>query len=168
MNFDLIRAVLFDWGNTLMVDDSSQMAAMQNWPQVEMVPGADTLLSSLHARGLSLALATGALVSDESDIRAALARVQLAQYLPKIYCYSNTGQRKPSEEFYSYILDDLQLEAEQVLMVGDSFASDVLGPNCLGIPAVWYNPHSQETKEGKLHTTVHKLDELIPLFQPRT
>ena len=165
MEYQQFRAVLFDWGNTLMQDDPSQPAAMAVWPQVHRIAGADALLGGLHERGLKLALATGALVSDEAEIRAALARVQLDQYLDKIYCHSNSGLRKPSTEFYQHILDDLRILPDQALMVGDSYASDVLAPNQLGIPAIWYNPHGSEVKYGPLCSTVHSLVDLLARFE---
>lgn len=165
MDFNRFRTVLFDWGNTLMHDDPSQSTSMSGWPQVHMVAGADTLLASLQERGRQLALATGALASDEQEIRAALARVQLDHYMGKIYCHSTTGEYKPSGAFYKYILNDLRAKPAEVLMVGDSYESDVLAANLLGIAAVWYNPHTSEAKNGQLFSTVHTLADLQARFE---
>ena len=69
-----IRAVLFDWGNTLMRDLPGQHGPMRDWPHVEALPGALEALEALHAQGLRLALATNAADSGPAAIRAPGAR----------------------------------------------------------------------------------------------
>jgi putative hydrolase of the HAD superfamily len=165
MNLTHYQVLLFDWGDTLMKDDPSQPAAMVDWPEVEKVAGADLLLEKLHHSGRILALATGAAVSNEAQIRGALARVGLDRYFDKVYCFANTGQRKPAEAFYRFILDDLQAQPEEALMIGDSFEKDVLAANRAGLAAVWFNPTTPEKRDGAGFTTVHSLPELLTLFQ---
>ena len=46
------------------------------------------------------------------------------------------------------------------LMVGDNFKADVLRANDCGIHAVWFNPHSLETRENELQRTIYALVEL--------
>lgn len=155
------KVILFDWGNTLMRDDPAQSGPMTAWPQVEAVPGAAHTLAALQARGYRLAVATGAADSDENQIRQALERVELGRFFEKIYCFANTGQRKPSPGFYQFILNDLRLEPGEALMVGDSFTSDVLAANQIGLPAAWFNPSTLEERDGAAFFTVHRLEELL-------
>ncbi len=89
-------------------------------------------LTALHEEWI-LALATNAADSDEQDIRAALRRVDLDRWLDKIYCFKKIGFRKPSPEFFAYILEDLGLPREQVIMVGDDYVADVLGARQCGL-----------------------------------
>ena len=49
-------------------------------------------------------------------------------------------------------------------MVGDSFEKDVLAANAVGIFAVWFNPRSEETRQGGMHNTVHSMPELLAQF----
>jgi len=164
MDLDHFSAILFDWGDTVMKDDPAQTASMVDWPKVEIISGVDKLLESIHTDGRVLALATGAAVSNEPQIRGALKRVGLDQYFDKIYCFSNTGQRKPSEAFYRYILDDLKVQAAQALMIGDSFEKDVLAANKVGIAGVWFNPSTPETRDGTAFVTAHSMAELLARF----
>ncbi|MGE5252086.1 MAG: HAD family hydrolase, partial [Bacteroidota bacterium] len=105
-------------------------------------------------------LATSASISDERQIRAALDRVGAGRCIERIYCFKNTGLPK-GEAFYRFILQDLGIDASQAVMVGDSFQYDVLIPNSLGIHAVWFNPHTDETRQSPLHHTVHSMAELL-------
>ncbi len=75
-------SILFDWGDTLMRDFSSFVGPMKDWPTVEALPGAAEVLTVLHP-DWTLALATNAEASGETDIWAALRRVGLDGYLDK-------------------------------------------------------------------------------------
>ena len=128
--------ILFDWGDTLAWSTQEYHGPMKDWPRVEAVPGALETLTALHEEWI-LALGPNATNSDEQDIRAALRRVGLDQWLDKIYCFKKIGHRKPLPEFFAYILKDLGLPAEQVIMVGDDYVADMLGARRCGLRAVF-------------------------------
>ena len=137
---------------------------MVEWESVEVVDGIADVLAYLHSTGRRLILATSAAISDEDQIRGALSRGGLAQYFSAIYCFKNTNLPK-GEEFYRYILDDLQLSASEALMVGDGFEKDIQIPNTLGMFAVWFNPRSDESRSDDHHVTVHSMSELRAFFE---
>ncbi len=151
--------ILFDWGDTLMRDFKEFNGPMKDWPHVEAVPGAAEILATLHT-GWILAIATNADVSNVQDIRAALKRVNLDQWLDKIYCFKTIGHNKPSLEFYRYILDDLKLSSRTIFMVGDHYEADVLGANRCGIRAVWFNDRDDENRQAEMVRTIHRLSDL--------
>lgn len=155
------KYILFDWGDTLMKDSPSDQP-MVTWPVVEAVAGAGEVLKRLGTQA-TLIVATSASISDESQIRAALARAGLDTFIQKIYCFKNTGLKK-SPAFYEHILHDLGAAPGEAVMVGDSFENDVLAANQAGLDAVWFNPHTRKKQEAENHTTIHALPELIPLL----
>lgn len=156
--------ILFDWGDTLMRDFKEFSGPMKGWPRVEAVPGAAELLASLHPNWI-LAIASNADVSTESEIRLALRRADLDRWLDQVYCFKTIGHRKPSPEFFAYILKDLKRTPEQVIMVGDNYEADVLGANRSGLRAVWYNDRSEENRTGELVRTIHRLGELLVIVE---
>ena len=153
------HCLLFDWGDTLMRVFPEFDGPMVAWPQVEAMPFAAQVLAELRARSI-LAVATNAADSEEAEIRAALERIGLDMLLDKVYCYRKIGHKKPSKEFFGYILSDLGLEPSQAIMVGDDFKADVVGANNCGIRAIWYNPRTAERHEGSMHRTIHDLRSL--------
>ena len=155
--------VLFDWGDTVMRDHPELTTPMMEWKTLEVIDGITDVLAYLHASGRRIILATSAAISDESQIWGALKRVDLDRYFSKIYCFKNTGLPK-GEAFYRHILDDIKIPASDVLMVGDTFEKDVQIPNEMGIFAIWFNPKSEERREGDLHVTVQTLNELMKFF----
>ncbi len=129
---------------------------MVTWPQVEAVAHAAEVLAGLRPRAV-LALATNAAASTEAEIWAALERAGLRPLLDKVYCYRQIGHKKPSKEFFAYVLADLGVERSQVVMVGDDFQADVAGANACGIRAIWLNARSAEEQTGPLVQTIHHL-----------
>lgn len=152
------RCLLLDWGDTLMLDFPQFNGPMATWPQVEMVQGADEVLRKLRSTW-RLVLATNAVDSSDVEIRKALSRVGLDVLIEEIYCFGRVGYRKPSPEFFAFILRDLRLKPDDVIMVGDSLENDVLGANRAGIHAVWLN-HGSGERRGAMYRTIHKLSEL--------
>jgi putative hydrolase of the HAD superfamily len=81
---------------------------MVTWPRVETLPHVEDTLIQLRA-DWRMALATNAAASEEGEIWQALARVGLDRLLDRVYCYRTIGHKKPSREFFDYILCDLKL-----------------------------------------------------------
>ena len=156
--------VLFDWGDTVMHDDPASTVPMVEWETVHVVEGIADVLAYLQSSGRRIILATSASISDESQIRGALARGGLDRYFSKIYCFKNTNLPK-GEAFYRHILSDLNIPATDALMVGDGFEKDVQAANTVGLFAVWFNPRSDETPTGNLHVAVHSMGELKEFFE---
>ncbi len=157
--------VLFDWGDTVMYDDDPDSTVpMVEWTEVRVVEGIADVLADLHSSGRRIILATSASISDEGQIRGALARAGLDSYFSHIYCFKNTHLPK-GEAFYRHILSDLGIPASDVVMVGDFFEKDVQIPNAVGIFAVWFNQKSNENRNHELYTTVHSMYDLRTFFR---
>lgn len=155
-----MKCVLFDWGDTLMIDFPEQSGPMVLWPRVEAVPGAVETLQRLRSAGLRIALATNAADSDEADIRAALARVGLDDLIDRIYCSRGVGHPKPSAAFFGFIQRDLDLSAADLIMVDDNYDVDVLGANEAGIRAVWLHEGVERSLTTEMQRSVRNLDEV--------
>jgi len=155
--------ILFDWGDTVMRDHPEITIPMVEWEAVEVIEGIADVLEILRSSGRRIVLATSADISDESQIRGALARGGLADYFSHIYCFKNTHLPK-GEDFYRYILNDLGISASEALMAGDSFEKDVQAANAVGIFAVWFNPRSSEARDSDLHVTIHSMEGLQAFF----
>ena len=151
--------ILFDWGDTLMRDFTEFSGPMKDWPRLEAIPGAKEILAVLHANWI-LAIATNSDYSNEKDIRAALQRVDIDRWLHKVYCFKKIGHKKPSLEFYQYILNDLKLTPLSIFMVGDDFEADIKGANRCGIRSVWFNNRDGEDHRSDLLRTIHRLEDL--------
>jgi membrane-associated phospholipid phosphatase len=166
-----VRVVLFDWGNTLMVDDG-QTGPMAAWPRVAAVPGAAEALAALHGRN-RLCVATNADDSGADEVMAALGRVGLARFVDRVFSSHDIGARKPDPAFYAAVLDALRadaaargepdLRADQVLMVGDNYENDVTAAASAGLRAVWFNPRGQPVPGDPPHEARNRVAEIRTL-----
>jgi putative hydrolase of the HAD superfamily len=54
---------------------------------------------------------------------------------------------KPDPRIFQIALDRLECRADEVVMVGDSWAADVIGARAAGINAIWFNPDRAPSPE---------------------
>ncbi|AFG37312.1 HAD family hydrolase [Spirochaeta africana] len=152
----MIRAVLFDWGNTLMRDCPEQSGPMSAWEVVEAMPNAESCLQRISSR-VPCFLATNARDSSKADICTALRRVRLHSYISDIFCFRETGQLKPDAGYFAWICEKLQLDAGEIMLVGDDLATDYRGATAAGLAAVLYDP------AGKHPDIEHRISDLSQL-----
>lgn len=129
---------IFDWGNTLMVDFPSENGPMYSWPKVEAIPGSRTLLRELN-KFSECSIATNAKDSTDTDIRRALARVNLNNHVQNIFCYQTTGYKKPSKEFFQKAHSLLKIDKNKIVVIGDNLEQDVLWALNFSFDAIWFN-----------------------------
>lgn len=152
--------IIFDWGDTLMLDDSSRSDAMYLWPEVKAVEGAQLVLKKL-SETYTISVATSAAKSDEKMVRKALKRVGIDENISNVYTGKTIGRRKTDIDFWASIQSLLSANPEEIMVIGDSFEGDVVTPTLAGLSAIWFNPNSKEQKVGEGYQTIHKLVELI-------
>ena len=134
-----MRALLFDWGNTLMrVLPEEVGPTMAHWARVEAIPHAREALRALHATYLT-ALATNGGAAGVPLVRAALARVGLDESLGDVFTATDLGTRKPDPTFFLAATRRLGVLPHEAVMIGDSYAEDVVGAKEAGLSAVWWN-----------------------------
>lgn len=159
---ELVRpsVFLFDWGDTLMLDDPAQAGPMAGWPAVNAMPGArETMLwAKAHGR---LGIASGAADSGENDIRAALSRVDLNDGIEFVFCRCTLGFGKTDPRFWQAVLTALQMPPRQVVMIGDNYVADVAAPQAAGLQAIWFNWRGEAPRACP---TITSLQELPKLF----
>ncbi|HMQ46462.1 MAG TPA: pyrimidine 5'-nucleotidase [Saprospiraceae bacterium] len=85
--------------------------------------------------------------------RPRLAHLQLDHYFDTIVVSDEIGSAKPQEAFFQYAFDTLGGAArEEVLVIGDSLHSDILGGQQFGMPTCWIS-------HGRVNDT-----EIVPDF----
>jgi putative hydrolase of the HAD superfamily len=57
------------------------------------------------------------------------------------------GVSKPDPRIFEIALERLEATADRAVMVGDSWANDILGARAAGIRAVWFNPAGDDAPE---------------------
>jgi putative hydrolase of the HAD superfamily len=166
MNTNNTKHILFDWGNTLMVDTYSEPGPMCDWPRVKIIPGVKKILEELQGKA-SLHVATNADESGAEEVRKALERVQIASYFSRIFSSSDLKVSKPSPGFFKKIVVLLNSSPEKICMIGDSIEKDVLPSIHLGMKGIWFNPEGNSVPAGIISiSNMADLPEAIGLNDP--
>ena len=80
----------------------------------------------------------------------------------KMFDYNGSYYSKlaPKKEFFDYVFKDLNIiNKKEVLLIGDSLTSDIIGGINYGIDTVWFNPNNLES-DIKPTYIIKKLDEI--------
>ncbi len=99
---------------------------------VETLPGVQSLLSFLDRRGVALGLIT----NSASPYRGPFERLGLAESFDAVLFSCEERARKPEPRLYAAVCARLGVEEGETLMVGDSLANDVAGPQAAGMTAL--------------------------------
>lgn len=126
-----------------------------------LVEGAFEMLQTLHQRGYKLYAASNSFGHLQRK------RLQLAGVLPFFegtYISMDIGYDKPDRRFYDFALNDAQLSADEVLMVGDSMTTDIIGAQQVGIETCWFNPMHRPIGTTQPTYEIHDLLSLLTVL----
>jgi putative hydrolase of the HAD superfamily len=157
----MIKAVIFDWGNTLMVDFYDQKGAMHTWKNLKTTKNAKECLE-IVSKKFPCFLGTNADDSNKDDIYKALKIVGIDKYITDIFCSKEIGFHKPSKEFFYEILNKLNVNPEEIVFIGDDLDKDIKCAKKVGIIPILYDPCGLSNYEG---LKVNDLKNLINLLK---
>jgi len=58
------------------------------------------------------------------------------KYFYKIYSSGNIGYEKPNSKIYEYVLNDMKINKNDCIIIGDSYSSDILGGTKMEIKSI--------------------------------
>jgi putative hydrolase of the HAD superfamily len=100
------------------------------------VAGAARLLGLVKERAL-VGIVSNNLLEEQQD---KLRHCRLDGYVDALVVSEEAGMSKPDPEIFSIALRRLGCTAAEAVMVGDSWAADIVGAHAAGIRPVWFNP----------------------------
>jgi putative hydrolase of the HAD superfamily len=140
-----MKAVLFDLGDTLIVEESVGDKHTAE-AELQKVPFAERVLKELRGK-YKLGVVTNTTTSKEMDIRMALRRIGLEQYFDVVITSVDVGREKPDERIFIVALRKLGVKPSEVVMVGNRIKTDVLGANGLGMTTVYFKWNDRYNEE---------------------
>jgi putative hydrolase of the HAD superfamily len=110
------------------------------------VAGAHALLEQLTGK-----VAIGVLSNNVRDgVEKLLRRLDLDRFVDACFTADMVGVTKPDPAMFRQALDHFEVDAVEAVMIGDSWANDVLGAAALGIRPVWFNRSGQPCPDPAL------------------
>jgi HAD superfamily hydrolase (TIGR01549 family) len=107
------------------------------------VAGALTLLPALRQRA-RVGIVSNNLLDEQQE---KLRHCGLGAHVDALIVSEEAGVAKPDPAIFHLALRRLGATATQAVMIGDSWAADVLGARSAGMRAIWFNPLGLPTPE---------------------
>ncbi|MEP6701937.1 MAG: HAD-IA family hydrolase [Betaproteobacteria bacterium] len=121
-----------------------------------VVPGADALLRALQPHAC-VVVVTNNTVAEQ---REKLATFGMTSYVDELVTSEEFGAAKPDLAIFRHALERAGVAAAEAVMVGDSWANDVIGATNAGIRAVWLNRHGTPCPDV---TLAHEITSFEPV-----
>jgi len=120
------------------------------------VPGVVALLAHLHPR-LRIGVVTNGLVAAQQD---KLVACQLTGLIDFLLTSAEAQVKKPDPRLFLLALEKAQTRREAAVVVGDSWAFDVLGAQQAGIRSIWLNRGQEPCPDSRLTTELAAFEPL--------
>ena len=144
--------------------DTFKHAFRAAWGQTYvLVPGARETLEALRAKGYRLFAASNSFGHLQ---RSRLEQAGVLHLFEDTYISMDIGYDKPDMRFYTEALRRCGVPPQDVLMVGDSMTTDILGARAAGIDGVYFNKRGEEISESERNglRVISSLPELLALL----
>ena len=142
-----LRALLFDLGDTIMIEESEVKDAEGTTQSAELIPGVVQALRGFVARGHRLALVADSRPHTPPNVLRQHNVLALFEYLA---ISENVGVEKPDPRIFLAALDALEIapaDYDRVVMVGNNLARDIVGANRLGLISVFFHWNDRRRSE---------------------
>lgn len=129
---------------------------------IRLFPDAHATIDALKARGVKLALITNGASEHQ---REKIIRFALTERFDHIQIEGEHGFGKPEERAYKNAMEVLGVGPRETWMVGDNLEWEVVGPQRLGIHAIWHDGYGVGLPPGcpiKPDRIIRRLRELLP------
>ena len=82
--------------------------------------------------------------------------LNIRHYFKFIGLSEEIGYSKPDPKIYEYTLNQLGVNAEHAVYIGDDYTSDILGSKNAGLTPIWFNEERKANPEGFLEFSEFK------------
>lgn len=167
-----LKAVFLDSGNTL-IDEPSQIWDADRTDIVlsaDPIPGGDTLVAALRARGLPVALVADGREESFVNVHGAMGFWNM---FDSKAISENVGAAKPHPRMFTEAMRKLGLRPEDgpgIVMLGNNMKRDIRGANALGLTSVWLDRNDRydrvpEGEQDMADHTIPDLDSFLALIE---
>ncbi len=120
------------------------------------------LLRELHGNYKQYVVTNGTVEAQKNKLHGS----GIGELMDGIFISDEIGSEKPTLKFFEPVLAVLGgIPKQEILIIGDSLTSDMLGGNNIGIRCCWYNPEAQKNEtDVKIDYEIRTLREIPALL----
>ncbi|MBS4061183.1 MAG: HAD family hydrolase [Bacteroidetes bacterium] len=158
----MIKALVFDWGDTIMKDFSFP-GPMSGWAQVAWIDGAEEALMQLNKKYICI-IATSADHSDTEEMKKALSRVGADRYFHYFFSQKELGYKKPDVRFFIEVMRQAGFESSACAMIGNLYEKDIIGAKQAGMRTIFFNENGLEGAFPLADHQINRMEQLLDLL----
>lgn len=152
--FKTLLSVLNEKRNTEKLSDSYIKNLAFTYFKVD---GADEILDYLKNKGYKIYATTNGFSFTQFN---RVKQSGLEPYFSKVFVSEDVGAQKPEKKYFEECISAIdEKNTENILVIGDSQSSDILGGINAGLDTCWFNPMGEEQKYYSKYQ-IKKLTEL--------
>jgi putative hydrolase of the HAD superfamily len=158
-----IRRLVAESGADLEAAEADELAGAYRVAYLaarRQVPGAGELLAEVRRRDVKVVAVTNNLVDEQED---KLRHTGLRELFDALVISEAAGINKPDPRIFELALEAAGVAADEAVMLGDSWANDVLGAVGAGISAAWLDRRGSGVPDAAVH--VLRLSSLQPAVE---
>lgn len=127
-----------------------------------LIDGARELLDALAARGYRMGIVTNGFREVQYN---KMRSSDIEKYFDTVVLSDEIGINKPDRRFFDYAVGKASSQHLNNIMIGDNYATDILGALGAGWKAVWFTGGKERTTEADGDVTIcDTLEEVEKLF----
>jgi len=157
--------IIFDWGDTLMVDFPEKPGPMADWDIVEVMPDIVDVLEILKDK-YTLVVATNAGASDTAMMQKALFRGNIDHFFSHFFSSKDLGYSKPDVKFFLEICNQMNIFPEHCVFVGNDYIKDIEGAAAAGMFSIFFNHAGWKGDMSAAHSVIHSFSEITSILTP--
>ncbi len=139
-------------GDTVKMSAEEETDFLMKCDELEIMPYVGEALVEFDRMGIPMYVLSNSGFTAEA-LTGVLKKAGIRKYFKKIWSSADFGRIKPDKDFFDMAIghalrDNPQEKKENIVFVGDTYASDVKGANNAGIDVIWINPKREKNTEN--------------------
>lgn len=126
------------------------------YDEIEMVDGIEDLLLYLSDKYKIFTASNGIYKMQENRLK----KSNLDKYFDKIFVSDKIGFEKPDKKFFQKIMDLTKFSNDDLIMIGDSIKSDIIGAKNSKIKSIYFNKEDKKISDKNFTYQVKNLSEI--------
>lgn len=126
------------------------------YDEIEMVDGIEDLLLYLSDKYKIFTASNGIYKMQENRLK----KSNLDKYFDKIFVSDKIGFEKPDKKFFQKIMDLTKFSNDDLIMIGDSIKSDIIGAKNSKIKSIYFNKEDKKITDKNFTYQVKNLSEI--------
>jgi putative hydrolase of the HAD superfamily len=157
----MLKAVMFDFGNTIMREDSCVDPYLRDCP-IDLMPGVRTAIDGIQ---LPKGIWANTRLAMSADLRRWLERAGLHNQISWVVTSYEIGCRKPAPQFFTHALTACGFQRKDVIFVGNQLDSDIAGANEVGIRCVYLSGEAYRSSDERMSVAAKATFTIATLFE---